>query len=54
MALYEVQKNDTLYSISRKYPKMTIEQLKDLNKEVLGGNPNILKPGSKLKVIAGS
>ena len=54
MALYEVQKNDTLYSISRKYPKMTIEQLKDLNKEVLGGNPNILRPGSKLKVIAGS
>lgn len=54
MTFYEVQKNDTLYSISRKYPNMTVEQLKDLNKDVLGANPNILRPGSKLKVIAGS
>ena len=51
---YEVQPKDTLFSIAKKYPKMTVEQIKELNKDVLGADPNKLVPGSKLKVLAGS
>ncbi|KAF2519029.1 LysM peptidoglycan-binding domain-containing protein [Flavobacterium salilacus subsp. salilacus] len=45
--LYIVQKGDSLFSIARKHPGVTVENLKSWNK-IQGEN---IKPGMKLKVI---
>ncbi len=45
--LYIVQKGDSLFSIAKKHPGVTVENLKNWNK-IKGEN---IKPGMKLKVI---
>lgn len=44
--IYTVKKGDTLWSIAKKYPGVSIQNLKDWN-DISGSN---LKPGMKLKV----
>ncbi|MFC2128073.1 LysM domain-containing protein [Bacteroidota bacterium] len=44
---YIVQKGDSLWSISKKYPKITIQELKDWNG--IGNRGNIV-PGKKLYI----
>ncbi|MFO7744515.1 MAG: LysM peptidoglycan-binding domain-containing protein, partial [Psychroflexus sp.] len=46
---YKVKPGDSLWTISRKYPGISIEDLKSINKL----NNNQLKPGMKLKVSKG-
>ena len=41
---YIVQKGDTLTSIARKY-NTTWQQIYELNKDVIGDNPNLIYPG---------
>jgi len=45
--VYIVKKGDSLWSISKKYPKVTMKQLKDWN-NIWNGKQ--LKPGTKLKI----
>lgn len=45
-SLYIVQKGDSLFSIAKKHPGVTVENLKDWNKI----NGNSITPGMKLKV----
>lgn len=47
---YKVQKGDTLYSISKKYPGLTIDKLRDYNR--LAKNA-VIKPGTKLIISPG-
>lgn len=49
---YVVQPNDTLFSISKKYPGVTVTELKELNKDILP-DPNRLTPGKKLRIKQG-
>ena len=44
--MYIVQKGDSLFSIARKHPGVTVENLKDWNK-LKGEN---IQPGMKLKI----
>ena len=44
---YYVQKGDSLFSIAKKYPGVTISDLKEWNGITQGGN---IKPGMKLKI----
>ncbi len=46
--IYVVKKGDSLWSISRKFPKVTMQQLKDWNNI---WNSKQLKPGTKLKIF---
>ena len=48
-SIYTVKSGDTLWSISKKYPGVSIQNLKDWN-DISGSN---LKPGMKLKVYKG-
>jgi len=43
---YYVQKGDSLFSIAKKYPGVTVSDIKKWN----GINSNSLKPGMKLKI----
>jgi membrane-bound lytic murein transglycosylase D len=43
---YYVQKGDSLFSIAKKYPGVTVSDIKKWN----GINGNSLKPGMKLKI----
>ena len=45
-ALYSVKKGDSLFSIAKKYPGVTISDIKKWN----GINGEELKPGMKLKI----
>jgi len=47
--IYKVKSGDSLWIISRKYPNLSVEDLKSLNQ--LKGNT--LKPGMTLKVSKG-
>ena len=44
---YIVKEGDTLFNISRRYLKISIDQLKDWNQI---NNVKLLKPGTKLKI----
>jgi membrane-bound lytic murein transglycosylase D len=46
---YKVKPGDSLWSISKKYPGLSVEDLKSINKL----KDNKLKPGMKLKVSKG-
>ena len=46
---YTVKKGDTLAKLGRKYGK-TWQELYELNKAVIGADPNLLKKGQKLKI----
>lgn len=46
---YTVKRGDSLWSISKKFPGVTVQQIKSLNKM----NSNSLKPGMKLKLSEG-
>ncbi|MBT8395105.1 MAG: LysM peptidoglycan-binding domain-containing protein [Flavobacteriaceae bacterium] len=49
LQIYTVEKGDTLWSISQKYPGISVQNLRDWN-DISG---NKLKPGMKLKVYKG-
>ena len=44
---YQVQKGDSLYSIAKKYPGISVSDIKQLND---GIEAKDLKPGMKLKI----
>ena len=46
-----VERGDTLWNIAQRYNGMTVQKLKQLNGI---RNANVLKPGTKLKVVVGS
>lgn len=46
---YTVVKGDTLSGIARKY-KTTWQKIYEKNKTIIGKNPNLIKPGQKLKI----
>ena len=46
---YIVKKGDTLSSIAKKY-NTTWQKIYEDNREVIGDNPNIIKPGQELKI----
>ncbi|NJW54319.1 LysM peptidoglycan-binding domain-containing protein, partial [Salinimicrobium oceani] len=47
--IYTVKHGDSLWSISKKFPGVTVQQIKNLNNM----NSNRLKPGMKLKLSDG-
>ncbi len=54
IAEYTVQKDDTLSHVALKYYKHATRDywmlIYEANKDVIGSNPNIIKPGMVLKV----
>ena len=46
---YTVQSGDTLTSIAKKYG-LTWRVIYDNNKDIIGNNPNLIKPGQVLKI----
>lgn len=46
---YVVKKNDNLSSIAKKYNK-SWQTIYELNKDVIGPNPNLIRPGQILKI----
>lgn len=46
---YVVQKGDTLWGIAEKY-NTTWQEIYELNKDVIGDNPNLIYPGQVLKI----
>lgn len=46
---YTVKKGDTLSGIASKY-RTTWQKIYDKNKDVIGDNPNLIKPGQVLKI----
>ncbi len=46
---YTIQSGDTLSSIAIKY-NTTWQKLYEKNKDVIGSNPNLIKPGMKIKI----
>ena len=48
MAIYTVQRGDTLSSIAKKLEYSNWQDLYNLNKSVIGSNPNLIKTGTKL------
>jgi len=50
MKKYRVKENEDLGSIARKYALPSWKYLYELNKEAIGDNPDLLKPGTELKI----
>jgi len=50
MKKYRAKKGETLGSIARKYALPSWKYLYELNKDAVGDNPDLLKPGTELKV----
>ena len=46
---YKVKKGDNLTKIAKIY-NMTWQELYEKNKNVIGNNPNVIKPGQILKI----
>ena len=46
---YIVQKGDTLWDIAMKY-KVYWKDLYEENKDIIGDNPNLIKPGQRLLI----
>jgi|GEM_PF-3338815 len=50
MKKYRVKENEDLGSIARKYALPSWKYLYELNKDAIGDNPDLLKPGTELKI----
>lgn len=50
MKKYTVKPNEDLGSIAKKFWLPSWKYLYELNKDVIGDNPDLLKPGTKLKI----
>lgn len=47
--VYTVKSGDTLWDIAQKY-NTTWKKIYEKNKEIIGSNPDLIKPGQKLKI----
>jgi len=52
---YVVKKGDTLSGIAAKFPEsVTWQKIYEANRDVIGSNPNRIKPGQTLRIPGGS
>lgn len=47
---YTVKTGDNLSQIAQGYPGITWQQIYEANKDIIGDNPNLIKPGQVLKI----
>ena len=48
---YRVKKGDTLFKISKEHNNIPVDILYNMNQEVIGENPDLIKPGQELLII---